>query len=81
MMNIGDGELAVSMEMNQFKMINKDNPCLSQEEADDIIGWLRLGLDSHYGTKPEKKRPEIFFEVTNANENFYIWIRIEDPKE
>ena len=81
MMNIGDGELAVSMEMNQFKMLNKDNPCSSQKEADDIIRWIRLGLDSHYGSKPEKKRSEIFFEVTNTNDDFYIWVRIEEPKE
>lgn len=81
MMNIGDGELAVSMEMNQFKMINKDNPCSSQAEADDIIRWIRLGLDSHYGLKPEKQRSQTFFEVTNTNGNFYIWMRIENLKE
>ena len=62
-------------------MINKDNPCSSQAEADDIIRRIRLGLDSHYGLKPEKQRSQIFFEVTNTNGNVYIWMRIEETKE
>ena len=79
MMNSGgDGGLALDMQMIEYKLLNKDNPCSSQEELDNIIRWIRLGLDSHYGLKPEKKRSQIFFEVTNTNGNFYIWTRLED---
>lgn len=36
----GDGGLALDIQMLQYKLLNEDNPCSSQAEADDIMRWI-----------------------------------------